>query len=215
LYQRLTGSELRVSLLNAAWRQPRRILFEIFLQRFGTLPCPYRIQRRFRSVNPVKNPPPRPDAATTTLRFIAITKLVKGVLVIAIGLGAFRLINRDLAESARNLTTHLRIDPENHYARRFIEKVAKIDARHLRDYGVVSFFFAAELFTEGIGLWRNKSWAKYMVLVGTGFFIPFEAYACFRNFTWEHLLLFVVNVAIVLYVGVVVRKERVHEIPPG
>jgi uncharacterized membrane protein (DUF2068 family) len=170
---------------------------------------------RARGLIPVKNPKPRPRAATTTLRFIAITKLVKGVLVVAIGLGAFRLINRDLAESARSLTTHLRIDPENHYARRFIEKVAKIDAAHLRDYGLVSFFFAAELFTEGIGLWLNQNWAKYMVLLGTGFFIPFEAYACFRRFTLEHLLLFLVNVGIVIYVAIVVRKERDHEKPPG
>jgi uncharacterized membrane protein (DUF2068 family) len=163
----------------------------------------------------VQNPKPGDHAAPTTLRFIAITKLVKGVLVVAIGLGAFRLINRDLAEEARALTTHLRIDPENHYARRFIEKVAKIDAAHLRDYGLVSFFFAAELFTEGIGLWLNKTWAKYMVLVGTGFFIPFEAYACFRRFTWEHLLLFVLNVAIVAYIALVVRREREHLPPPG
>lgn len=163
----------------------------------------------------LKNTMPRSPAASPTLRFIAITKLVKGILVAAIGLGAFRLINKDLAEEARNLTMHLRIDPENHYARRVIEKVANIDASHLRAYGLVSFFFAAELFTEGIGLWLNQDWAKYMVLVGTGFFIPFEAYACIRHFSLEHLLLFAVNVAVVLYVAAIVRREHQRPSAPA
>jgi uncharacterized membrane protein (DUF2068 family) len=155
----------------------------------------------------------RTNPSTTALRFIAVTKLVKALLVVAIGLGAFRLINKDLEESARNLTAHLRIDPENHYARLLLERVAKIDARSLRHYGVVSFFFAAELFTEGVGLWLNQNWAKYMVIVGTGFFIPVEAYSCFQHFDWERLLLLIVNVAIVAYVAVVVRREHQH-LPP-
>ncbi len=154
------------------------------------------------------NHPLPPKGTPPTLRFIAIIKLVKGLLVVAIGLGAFRLINHDLAESARSLTAHLRIDPENHYARRFIEKVAKINPTELRHYGIVSFVFAAELFTEGIGLWLNQMWAKYMVLVGTGFFIPLEAYVCIRTFTWEHLTLFIVNVAVVAYVAWCVRRDH-------
>jgi uncharacterized membrane protein (DUF2068 family) len=180
------------------------------------LPGSFRLLPPFSgSLSTVQKHKARTKSSTTTLRFIAITKLVKAVLVVAIGLGAFRLINKDLEESARNLTTHLRIDPENHYARLFLERVAKIDSTKLRHYGVVSFVFATELFTEGIGLWLNQNWAKYMVIVGTGFFIPFEAYSCFRRFTWEHLLLFIVNVAIVAYVAVVVRREHEHRNPPG
>lgn len=157
----------------------------------------------------------RTNSSTTALRFIAVTKLVKALLVVVIGLGAFRLINKDLEESARNLTMHLRIDPENHYARLLFEKVAKIDSSRLRHYGVVSFFFAAELFTEGVGLWLNQNWAKYMVIGGTGFFIPFEAYSCIQRFDWERLLLLIVNVAIVIYVAVVVRREHRHPPPAG
>jgi len=50
-----------------------------------------------------------------------------------------------------------------------------------------------------------------MVLVGTGFFIPLEAYVCVRRFTWEHLALFIVNVAVVAYVATVVRREHRKE----
>jgi uncharacterized membrane protein (DUF2068 family) len=213
-YRRLTGSELRVPVDTSGERLPYWDFLRKSPRQVVSLSPATRHRAALAASFPVNHPKTR-TAATKTLRFIAITKLVKGILVVAIGLGAFRLINRDLAEYARSLTTHLRIDPENHYARRFIEKVAKINAAHLRDYGVVSFVFAAELFTEGIGLWLNQNWAKYMVLLGTGFFIPFEAYACVRHFTWEHLLLFVLNVAIVIYVAIVVRRERHHEAPPG
>src|SRR5476651_2442023 len=121
-----------------------------FLPKIPVLPGPFRLlPPYFGSLFTVHQHKTRAKASTTTLRFIAVTKLVKALLVVVIGLGAFRLINKDLVESARNLTMHLRIDPANHYARLFLERVAKIDSTRLRHYGVLSFLFAAELFTEG------------------------------------------------------------------
>jgi len=137
----------------------------------------------------------------TGLRIIAALKIAKGVMLLGIGFGVFRLINADLGDLVRQVTAQLRIDPENRYVQLLIEKVANIDPRALRRFGFLSFVFAGDLFAEGIGLWLNKTWAKYLVLVATGVFIPFEADACLRHPSGGKWLLLFLNGAVVVYIA--------------
>jgi uncharacterized membrane protein (DUF2068 family) len=153
-----------------------------------------------------------PDPATHPpdpgLQIIAIIKMVKGVLLLGIALGAFRLLNQDVAEFVRKLAVHLRIDPENHVVQLLLEKLTNLQPRDLRRFGFISLFYSADLFAEGIGLWLNQAWAKYLLLVATGLFVPEEALACLRHFTWERLLLLLVNVAVLAYVAQFLWRKR-------
>ena len=150
------------------------------------------------------------------LQVIAVIKMVKGVLLFGIGIGVFRLINRDVGDSMHRLTARLRIDPENHAVQYLLEKVTNIPPRTLRNFGLLSLFYSADLFAEGIGLWLNQAWAKYLLLVATGLFVPEEAYACVLHFSWERLLLLLVNVGVFVYVAqFVLRPHPKPQVPPG
>jgi uncharacterized membrane protein (DUF2068 family) len=143
------------------------------------------------------------------LRLIAAVKLFKGVMLLGIGLGLFALVNRDLDEIAQKLTDRLNIDPENHYARVFLENVANIQPHTLWHFGIWSLVYSAILLTEGIGLWLNLRWAKYLVIVSTGAFVPEEIYMCVHRFNWFKLGVLVLNVAILAYIILlVVRREK-------
>ena len=135
------------------------------------------------------------------LRVIAILKIAKGLLLLGLGFGIFRLINADLGELARNWAIELRIDPENRYVQFALEKIARVDAHTLRRFGLLSLLFSADLFVEGVGLWLNKTWAKYLVLIATGAFIPIEVNACIRHSTFVHWLLLALNCAVVGYIA--------------
>jgi uncharacterized membrane protein (DUF2068 family) len=134
------------------------------------------------------------------LRIIAAVKLFKGGLLLCIGLGLFQLVNRDLAEIARKLTAAFNIDPENHYARLFLEDVVKIQPKALRQFGLWSLVYSSILLLEGTGLWLNVRWAKYLVIVSTGAFVPEEIYACVHKFTWLRLDGLALNLLILLYI---------------
>jgi uncharacterized membrane protein (DUF2068 family) len=155
-----------------------------------------------------------PDPATPShppdpgLQIIAIIKMVKGVLLLVIALGVFRLLNQDVAEFVRKVAVHLRIDPENRVVQLLLEKVTNLQPRDLRKFGFITLFYSADLFAEGIGLWLNQTWAKYLLLVATGLFVPEEAYACLRDFTWERLVLLLVNVAVLAYVAQFLWRKR-------
>ncbi|HXA15276.1 MAG TPA: DUF2127 domain-containing protein [Opitutaceae bacterium] len=134
------------------------------------------------------------------LRIIAAIKLFKGVLLLCFGLGLFQLVNRDLAEMANRLTDRFNIDPENHYVRLFLQDVVKIQPPMLRQAGLLSLVYSSILLLEGIGLWLDKRWAKYLTVVATGAFVPGEIYACVHKFNWLKLGVLILNVAILLYI---------------
>ncbi len=134
------------------------------------------------------------------MRVIAVVKFLKALLLTGLSLGLFRSINHDLGETMRTFAVHFRIDPESRIFRAVLVRVANVDPRTLRTYGLITLLFAAELCVEGVGLWLDQAWAKYMVVIATAVFIPEEARACVTGFTWEKAVILVINAAVLIYV---------------
>lgn len=134
--------------------------------------------------------------------------MAKGVLLLGIGLGVFRLINADLSLLVHRIAWQLRIDPENRYVQLLIERVGHIPPRSLRNLGLLSILFSADLFVEGIGLWLNRTWAKYLVLIATGVPIPAEAYACLRHGNLTRVVFLIVNIAVVATIASYLLTQR-------
>jgi uncharacterized membrane protein (DUF2068 family) len=152
-------------------------------------------------------PQPKPKNPHRGLRVIAILKFAKGV-ALGVGLGLFRLINPNVSDLAQRIATHLRIDPENYYLRQAIAKLADVSPRTLHNLGLLSLFFSVDLIVEGVGLWYNQTWAKYLVLVATGVFLPLEVYSGVRLFSWEKLVLFAINLTVVAYIAAILAPRR-------
>jgi hypothetical protein len=51
----------------------------------------------------------------TGLRLIAVFKLVKGLLLLAVGVGALKLLHKDVGEVALRWVNVLRVDPDNRF----------------------------------------------------------------------------------------------------
>ena len=126
-------------------------------------------------------------------------KLLKGLLLVAVGFGALRFLHKDLGVSVNHLVQVLRIDPENRFIHSFLAKILAVNPKQLRELSVGTFVYAAILLTEGIGLLLRKHWAEYFTIISTGIFIPLEVYELAKHFTAVKLLVLMVNAAIVVY----------------
>ena len=135
-------------------------------------------------------------------------KLAKALLLTGLAFGIFRSINQDMADTVRRITLHLRIDPENSFIRLLLEKITNIDPHTLRTIGLVTFVYAGLLYVEGVGLWLNQAWAEYLLIVATASFVPWEAKALIVNFSWERLVLILLNLAVLLYVVWVIWCQK-------
>jgi uncharacterized membrane protein (DUF2068 family) len=144
----------------------------------------------------------------TALVLIGAFKLIKGLLLVAVGIGALGLLHRDIAAALAPLVAHLHIDPESRYLGRALAAVGALDDRALKRISAGTFFYAALLLTEGVGLLLRRRWAEYFTVLVTGSFIPLELYELTRRFTATRLILIGVNVAVVWYLIHHVRQRE-------
>jgi uncharacterized membrane protein (DUF2068 family) len=145
----------------------------------------------------------RPTA--TGVLLIGIFKLVKGLLLVAVGVGAVKLLHKDVAATITHWVEILRVDPDNRLIHRLVEKAFSVSPKQLKELSVGTFFYASLLLTEGVGLLLRKRWAEYFTVITTGVFIPLEVYELARRFTPARVGVLAVNVAIVWYL---VRRLR-------
>ena len=141
------------------------------------------------------------------LFLIGVFKLFKALLLIVAGIGAIRLLHKDLASTAMHWVQVLRVDPDNRYIHGVLVRIFRVTPKQLRELSVGTFIYAGLFLTEGFGLLLRKHWAEYFTIITTGLFIPLEIYELARHFTVTKLVVTVINVLIVWYLVVRVRSR--------
>lgn len=142
-----------------------------------------------------------------TLLLIALFKLFKGVALLAVGIGALRLMHRDIAETIQHWIAILRVDPDNRYVHALLSRALKISPRQLKAASAGTFIYSALLLTEGTGLLLRKRWAEYFTIVTTGGLIPLEVFELAKHITVAKTAVLLINIAIVVYLVLRVRRR--------
>ena len=140
------------------------------------------------------------------LFLIGIFKLTKALGLLIAGFGLLKLLHRDVASVTEHWIEVLRVDPDNRFIHRALVRIFNITPTQLKELGAGTFVYAGIFLTEGIGLLARKHWAEYMTLISTGLFIPLEVYEIFHHFTRLKLAVTALNIAIVWYLAVRVRR---------
>ena len=135
----------------------------------------------------------------TVLRLIAIFKLLKAITLIAIGVGALKLLHRDIGSTLEHWVAVSGLDPGNRWVERGIEKASNLSHAKVRGLGIVSFIYAGLFLTEGIGLWLMKHWAEWFTIIITSSLVPLEVYELYRDPSATKILVLIINVAVVIY----------------
>jgi uncharacterized membrane protein (DUF2068 family) len=141
------------------------------------------------------------------LWLIAIFKLAKGLILLAVGIGALSLLHEDVATRVAGWLEAWRVDPKNHFIHLLIRKLWSVDDAQLIKLSVGTFFYAALMLTEGVGLALHKRWAEYFTVFATSSFVPLEVYELVQAFSVVKVLVIIVNLAIVAYLIIGLRKK--------
>jgi uncharacterized membrane protein (DUF2068 family) len=147
------------------------------------------------------------SADNRLIRLIALFKMLKSALLIAVGMSALHLLHRDVASLMEHLVTTLGLDPGNRYVGRALQKIADLTPNKIKSLGVVSFIYAGLFLTEGIGLWLVKRWAEWFSVIITISLIPVEGYEVYRHPSAIKCLVLVLNIAVVGYLLYRIRNE--------
>lgn len=142
---------------------------------------------------------------------IAVYKLLYALFFIAIGVGAHRLLHKDIADQIDLLAHHLRFNPESRLVNFLLEKSSLVNDPLLRRIGFFAFAYAGITLAEGIGLYLEKAWGEFLTLAITASFLPWETIEIFRRVTWIRVSLLAINFLVFLYlVQLVFTRARLR-----
>jgi len=157
----------------------------------------------------------KPNTGSTTgaaatprgLRLIAAFKLFKGLVLFAVGIGAAKLLHKDMAFEFERWADMFRVDPNNFYIHRLLERFSILDNRQLKELSVGTFFYSALLLTEGTGLLLGKRWAEFFTIFATSSFVPLEVYELTKRVSSAKLIVLLLNLVVVAYLVIELRRN--------
>jgi uncharacterized membrane protein (DUF2068 family) len=130
---------------------------------------------------------------------IAAFKLGQALLFIAVGVGALRLLHKDLGDILLRFAYHLRFNPESRFVNFVLDRAAIVDDRLLRRFSLALFAYASLGIAEGIGLYLEKAWGEYLTLLITASFLPWEIFEVIHKLSLMRASLLVVNLLVFFY----------------
>jgi uncharacterized membrane protein (DUF2068 family) len=142
---------------------------------------------------------------TRAVRLIAFFKLLKAVLLIAVGVAALKLLHTDIANLVEGWASTLGVDQNSRFVGRALSAAAALTPNRVRDLIVGSFLYGGLFLTEGIGLWLLKRWAMWFTVIITGSFLPVEIYELARHPSAGKVGVLVINLVMV---GYLIRRIR-------
>lgn len=142
------------------------------------------------------------------VRLIALFKLLKGVLLVLVGIAALKLLHMDIASAVDRWVAIPGLDQNSRFVGRALSTAAALTPDRVQDLIVGSFFYGGLFLTEGIGLWLLKRWAIWFTVIITGSFLPLEAYEIVRHPSAGKTVLSALNVALVAYLIRRIRDGR-------
>ena len=133
------------------------------------------------------------------LILIAGVKILNGILLLGVGIGALSLIHRDLAGLVTHWADVLEVNPENQTLQNLVDKVELVRTSHLAWVSAITFVYSGLLLAMGIGLFLEKRWAEYLTAIVTASFIPVEVYELVRHIRLTTIIVTAINVITVIY----------------
>ena len=130
---------------------------------------------------------------------IAVFKVVKGLLLLLLGLGLLKLVHAELARLFSLLIEALHVNADSRLIHALVLKVDALQPHSVLPAGLVSLGYAAMLLVEGVGLWLELTWATYLTVVSTSLLLPFELYEVFEQVSMLRVGVLLLNLIIVRY----------------
>ena len=149
------------------------------------------------------------------LKLIALFKIVKGLLALALGFSLLFLNSRTYwLDAISDWTADERLLIHSKVVLYLLNKLQAVLANgQLRAPGLLALFYSVVLFTEGIGVYLQKRWAEFLMVFATAGLIPFEIRHVYHRPSIGAMVILAANCFIVWFLYRVLKREKHHVSP--
>jgi uncharacterized membrane protein (DUF2068 family) len=143
-----------------------------------------------------------------TLYAIIAIKLLKGLLFVSLAVVAYTLSDNDLPAEYRHFLGHLRLNPERRFWADLAVQIGQLTERRVLWTAAGTLIYSMFSLVEGVGLIFRVSWAGWLAIGESAFFIPIELYELVRHTAPDRdspghpltvLIILTINIVIVWY----------------
>ncbi len=135
-----------------------------------------------------------------TLYVIIAIKLVKGLLLLLLAAGVYRLHDDNLPQEFRDTLQFFHIDPEKKFFTELANNLSHITPANVIWIARGTVLYSLFSLVEGTGLIFRVPWAGWLAIGESMFFIPIEVYELLRRFSLSLVVILGLNVMIVWYI---------------
>jgi uncharacterized membrane protein (DUF2068 family) len=132
------------------------------------------------------------------LRTIALYKLLKVLLLLALAYGETRLSDASLIAKLVTWASARPLGLEHKVVTWLLEWFSGLSASRVHALRMVTLAYAALFAIEGIGLWMRKRWAEWLTTIITASLIPLELWGLLDKPNVGKAAVVIANVAIVI-----------------
>ena len=130
------------------------------------------------------------------LRVVAVVDIIKGVLILGLALGILHASSHVLEDGGTSLLRLLDVDQTLTIPRGFLHLMQLADGE--RGWiTVAAGAYATLRFIEAYGLWFTRNWARWLGLVSSSIYVPFELYYFLRGPSFTTFSVMLVNMVVV------------------
>ena len=149
-------------------------------------------------------------AHKTGMAAIAVFKMVKGALLLFVGLGLLNLVHAEIATLFWHLLEALHLKTDSRLMHALVLKVDALQPHSVLVGGLVSLGYAGLLLVEGIGLWLERAWAAYLTVVSMSLLMPLELYEVMKQVSMVRIGVLLLNLVIVLYLASQLKRHTLR-----
>jgi uncharacterized membrane protein (DUF2068 family) len=152
-----------------------------------------------------------PPRSRRILRLIAAERALRGVLLLAASVYLFNHLHSDFGRLADHIMRAIELDPRRPFLHRIVVYLHDLGANEIRVAAFAALGYGILELVEGTGLWLDQLWAEYLTVISTSLLLPYEVYELIRKPTLLKAGGIAVNVAIVVYLAVMLRRRLGRE----
>jgi uncharacterized membrane protein (DUF2068 family) len=142
------------------------------------------------------------------LRTIALYKIIKVVLLLAVAYGELRLRDASIAAKLLSWAQARPYGLEHRIVMQLLEWFSGLSVSRVFALRIVTLAYAGIFAVEGVGLWMEKRWAEWLTVIITASLIPLEAWEIYFRPTVGKVLILLGNLAVVGYLAWHVRSKN-------
>ena len=152
-----------------------------------------------RTQPPSVGPGAPPKKRAAGLYTIIAIKLGKALLLAALSLGLFSLMDDDLPATWDRFVRAFKLNPEWEFCIALSKQLRGVTPANLGWISGGALLYSGLLFVESAGLLFRAYWAVWLAIGETAFFIPIELFDLIRHPTGLVEAILVINLLIVIY----------------